>query len=91
MFDLEPPFAATEQWESLGPPGTVWQEVLDDASGELYYWNKTTGETTWECPWDEEPFIFFEEVEGSEGKRSGASSRQGRASRAASTRSAGKQ
>ena len=30
------------------PPG--WQAVPDKSSGDNYYWNKTTGETTWDFP-----------------------------------------
>jgi hypothetical protein len=27
-----------------------WEAVVDKTSGDTYYWNKTTGETTWEKP-----------------------------------------
>ncbi|ETL81161.1 hypothetical protein L917_18449 [Phytophthora nicotianae] len=37
----------TEQSNAL-PPG--WQEVVDPASGDSYYWNETTNETVWERP-----------------------------------------
>ena len=30
------------------PPG--WEELVDDDSGELYWHNQNTGETTWERP-----------------------------------------
>ena len=29
-----------------------WKEILDDASGQPYYWNEITGESTWDCPPD---------------------------------------
>lgn len=27
-----------------------WQEILDSESGQTYFFNPTTGETTWERP-----------------------------------------
>jgi hypothetical protein len=33
----------------------VWQEFVDDDSGCTYYWNESTGETTWELPSDDAP------------------------------------
>jgi WW domain len=29
---------------------SLWQEFVDDDSGCTYYWNESTGETTWETP-----------------------------------------
>ena len=28
----------------------LWKEVVEEASGDMYYWNMNTGETTWERP-----------------------------------------
>lgn len=27
-----------------------WKAIIDKKSGQLYYWNKITNETSWECP-----------------------------------------
>ncbi|KAL3674624.1 hypothetical protein V7S43_000566 [Phytophthora oleae] len=35
------------EYNSLSP---MWQEVVDPASGDVYYWNETTNETAWERP-----------------------------------------
>ena len=28
-------------------PAAVWKEVQDPGSGDIYYWNVQTGETSW--------------------------------------------
>jgi len=32
------------------PKKSAWKPVLDEESGESYYWNEETGESTWEMP-----------------------------------------
>ena len=45
---LPPPPPAFEEPAAGLPPG--WEELVDDDSGELYWHNQNTGETTWERP-----------------------------------------
>ena len=45
---LPPPPPAFEEPAAGLPPG--WEELVDDGSGELYWHNQNTGETTWERP-----------------------------------------
>merc|ERR1711972_510527 len=53
-----PPFwdvdkASSIQWPPLRPGEpreTEWKAVLDSYSQETYYWNETTGVSTWEAP-----------------------------------------
>ncbi|GAQ86169.1 hypothetical protein KFL_002740080 [Klebsormidium nitens] len=33
-----------------GPIGDVWKEVVDPASGKVYYWNTATNQTSWSPP-----------------------------------------
>ena len=32
-----------------------WQKVIDEASGDPYWWNEATGETTWDEPGNAAP------------------------------------
>merc|ERR1711939_429457 len=36
--------------ETLGDAGGQWEMHMDKASGEAYYYNSATGETSWELP-----------------------------------------
>ena len=27
-----------------------WEQVIDEDSGDHYYWNRVTDEVTWDCP-----------------------------------------
>lgn len=36
-------------WQQEGG-SEVWRTVLDESSGDVYYWNVETGETQWEAP-----------------------------------------
>lgn len=42
----------------MGYQDYPWEHAVDDTSGETYYINKNTQETTWEKPedWDEVSF-----------------------------------
>ena len=39
-----------------------WRMVVDDATGAVYYWNKQTKETTYDCPAE-----FFLAMDGAAG------------------------
>ena len=34
-----------------------WQKVIDEASGDPYWWNEATGETTWDEPGNAAPAV----------------------------------
>ena len=38
--------------EGSSAVGMAWESVVDSESGDVYYYNATTGETTWELPLD---------------------------------------
>jgi len=42
--------SATETLAAPEPPTSTWQLVEDPDSGESYYWNEETNETSWELP-----------------------------------------
>ncbi len=45
--DLE---AIAPESQSVDPDGCPWKPVVEEGSGDTYYWNINTGETTWIRP-----------------------------------------
>jgi hypothetical protein len=39
-----------ENYASSKASASTWQAVLDESSGDIYYWDQLTGETSWEIP-----------------------------------------
>ena len=42
--------AAPQAADNYPVDPSVWETVMDEASGTPYYWNTVTGETSWEMP-----------------------------------------
>ena len=39
-----------EEVQENTPEPTCWEQLVDEASGQPYYWNSATGETSWYAP-----------------------------------------
>ncbi|KAL3667883.1 hypothetical protein V7S43_006764 [Phytophthora oleae] len=70
-----PHSAAMTATDALNRQSELWQEFLDEASGQLYYYNTKTGECSWEPPANDSPGVVesLQSAPTAESKAIGAS------------------